>query len=108
MTKRISLVEGLKRDKETHENLDPAAGYKLRVSYAGDSGNAKMRLLADGKFEVHPEIVKGMPARKLEFDIPVEATRDASLTLTWYAEQGLGRNGRACQVAEVWLIRKSP
>ena len=25
MTKRISLVEGLKRDKETHENLDPAA-----------------------------------------------------------------------------------
>ena len=25
MTKRISLVEGLKRDKEVHENLDPAA-----------------------------------------------------------------------------------
>jgi hypothetical protein len=25
VTKRISLVEGLKRDKETHENLDPAA-----------------------------------------------------------------------------------
>jgi len=91
-----------------YEQLDPEASYKLRVAYAGDTTLAKMRLVADEGLEVHPEIVKGRPARKMEFDIPREATRDGVLTLTWRSEQGLGRNGRACQVAEVWLIRQSP
>lgn len=89
-----------------YDDLDPKASYKVRVSYAGDSGLAKIRLLADETIEIHPEIVKGFPAQKREFDIPAEATCDGKLTLTWYAEQGLGRNGRACQVAEIWLIRK--
>ena len=42
----------------------------------------------------------------MEFDIPREATRNGSLTLTWTVEPGRGGNGRGCQVAEVWLIRK--
>ncbi len=89
-----------------YDGLDPAARYKIRVSYAGDRESAKIRLVADDNLEVHPLIVKGGPARKMEFDIPAEATRDGKLTLTWQAEPGLGRNGRACQVAEAWLIRK--
>ncbi|MGE3315732.1 MAG: hypothetical protein AB7O26_11520 [Planctomycetaceae bacterium] len=89
-----------------YDQLDPSAHYKVKVSYAGDAGRAKMKLLADEKIEVHSLIVKGFPAPKREFDIPREATADGKLTLTWFAEPGLGRNGRACQVAEVWLIRK--
>ena len=42
----------------------------------------------------------------LEFDIPREATRDGTLDLDFTAEPGRGGNGRGCQVAEVWLIRK--
>ena len=35
----------------------------------------------------------------------VAATASGSLTLSWFAEPGLGGNGRACQVAEVWLMK---
>ncbi|MDT7893641.1 hypothetical protein [Fervidibacter sp.] len=44
--------------------------------------------------------------RPLEFDIPTEAVKGGTLTLTWYPEPGLGGNGRGCQVSELWLIRK--
>jgi hypothetical protein len=42
----------------------------------------------------------------LEFDIPAEATLDGGLTLTWSQEAGVGGNGRGCQVAEVWLMKR--
>jgi len=40
------------------------------------------------------------------FDIPAEATQEGLLELSWYREQGLGGNGRGCQVSEIWLIKK--
>ncbi|MBN1342398.1 MAG: hypothetical protein JXQ73_06945 [Phycisphaerae bacterium] len=92
--------------KMEYTNLDPTAQYKVRVVYAGDMPSVKIRMLADDRFEIHPLIRKPSPCKPLEFDIPAEATADGGLTLTWYRESGLGGNGRGCQVAEVWLIRK--
>jgi hypothetical protein len=63
-------------------------------------------LTADDKYEIHPLIKKESPPKPLEFDIPVEATKDGQLSLKWYREPGLGDSGRGCQVSEVWLIRK--
>lgn len=88
-----------------YTNLDPRAQYRIRVVYAGDSPNIKIRLLADADIEVHPFIKKESPVRPLEFDIPARATSDGELELSWYREPGLGANGRGCQVSEVWLIR---
>ncbi len=85
--------------------LDPKARYRLRVVYGGDRV-IKIRLVANEKFEIHPFIEKPRPPRPLEFDIPLEATKDGVLTLTWYPEPGLGGNGRGCQVSEIWLLRK--
>lgn len=87
-----------------YEGLDPNATYRVRVSYAGDNLSAQMRLEADGT-EVHPFLKKPDPVRSLEFDIPPQATADGRLQLTWTTEPGRGGNGRACQVAEVWLTR---
>jgi hypothetical protein len=92
--------------KMRYSGLDRAARYKVRVVYAGDSPKRKIRLLADDRLEVHPFVDKPLPVRPVEFDIPVKATEDGDLTLTWYQEPGLGGNGRGCQVAEVWLIKK--
>jgi len=92
--------------KMKYSNLDPTAEYRVRVVYAGDMPQAKIRMLADDRFEIHGPKRKGRPYKPFEFDIPAEATADGELTLTWYRESGLGGNGRGCQVAEVWLIRK--
>ena len=89
-----------------YNNLDRAAQYKIRVVYALESPSAVIRLVADESFEVHPYIKKESPARPLDFEIPAQATSDGELTLSWYGRPGLGGNGRGCQVAEVWLIRK--
>jgi len=89
-----------------YTNLDPTARYRLRVVYGGDAIKRRIRLLADDKYEVHPLIEKPFPLRPLEFDIPPQATADGELWLSWHQEPGLGGNGRACQVSEVWLIRK--
>jgi hypothetical protein len=89
-----------------YTDLDPTAPYKLRVVYAGDSPRLKIRCVANDAIEIHPLIEKPAPIRPLEFDIPPEATRRGTLDLSWYREAGLGGNGRGCQVAEVWLMRK--
>ncbi len=62
---------------------------------------------ANDSIEVHPFLVKPRDMTPLEFDIPREATRRRTLNLSWYADPGRGGNGRGCQVAEVWLIKKS-
>jgi hypothetical protein len=85
--------------------LDPKARYRLRVVYGGDRV-IKIRLVANEVVEIHPFIEKPRPLRPLEFDIPMEAVKGGTLTLTWYPEPGLGGNGRGCQVSELWLIRK--
>jgi len=88
-----------------YSGLDRAAQYRIRVVYAGDSSGRKIRLMA-GNYEVHPLMLKPQPVRPIEFDIPRAATSGGELDLSWYREAGLGGNGRGCQVAEVWLIKK--
>jgi len=89
-----------------YADLDPKARYKIRVVYAGDNFRTKMRLVANDGIEVHPFITKEYPVRPVEFDIPKEATAKGELLLSWYQEPGRGGNGRGCQVAEVWLMKR--
>ncbi len=88
-----------------YHGLDPGASYTVKVVYTGDMFQVKVRLFANDSIEVHPFLLKPRDMTPVEFDIPREATRKGILTLTWAAEPGRG-NGRGCQVAEVWLIRK--
>ena len=90
-----------------YAGLDPKARYRIRVLYAGDSPKRKMRLVANDNIEVHPYLSKPMPFKPLEFAIPPAATQQGKLTLSWFAEPGLGGNGRSCQVSEVWLMKDS-
>jgi hypothetical protein len=90
-----------------YERLDRGARYKLRVVYASDVPSRKIRLIANGNIEIHPFMTKPTPPKPIEFDIPLQATKDGQLTLSWFREPGLGDNGRGCHVAEVWLIKIS-
>ena len=81
------------------------ARYKVRVVSAGDSFRNLIRLDAD-EHPVHEWFKKPDPPVPVEFDVPSQATDDGKLTLTRRQEPGKGANGRGCQVAEVWLIRK--
>jgi len=92
--------------KMRYTGLDPSARYRVRVVYAGDSLQRKIRLLAGDNIEIHPLLDKPAPIRPMEFDIPPSAIQRGELTLTWRREPGLGGNGRGCQVAEVWLVRR--
>jgi hypothetical protein len=88
-----------------YTELDSTARYKLRIVYAGDMPEIKIRLVANDETEIHPFITKPKPVAPIEFDIPASATQSGELNLSWTREPGLGRNGRGCQVSEVWLIR---
>jgi hypothetical protein len=92
-----------------YPNLDPNARYRLRVIYgtgtmSSRQGPMTLRLVANGKYEVHNMRPKDPDSRPVEFDIPVEATRTGALRLTWNRPAG-GGNGRGVQVSEVWLLR---
>jgi hypothetical protein len=91
--------------KMRYTDLDRTAQYKLRVVYGG-SARAKLKLVANGKFEIHPFQDKPQPIAPIEFDIPREATQGGELTLEWTKPIGGGGNGRGVQVSETWLIRK--
>jgi len=90
-----------------YTRLNRGARYRLRVVYASDVPNRKIRLVANGEIEIHQFISKTNPPKPIEFDIPKEATSHGALALSWFREPGLGDNGRGCHVAEVWLIRSS-
>jgi hypothetical protein len=45
--------------------------------------NTPIRLVANGKFEIHPPMKKPSPVKPVEFDIPVEATSVGDLRLTF-------------------------
>ncbi|HMX30322.1 MAG TPA: hypothetical protein PKC13_32370, partial [Blastocatellia bacterium] len=90
--------------KMRYTGLDRTAQYTVRVVYLGDRSR-DMKLMADGKFEIHPLIKK--ESRPLEFDIPLAATADGELNLTWTQAPGSRGAGRGTQVAEVWLIKKN-
>jgi hypothetical protein len=89
-----------------YDRLDSHAHYRLRVVYASDMPGRRIRLVANDGIEIHPLMSKPVPPEPLEFDIPLEATKNGALTLSWYREPGLGDNGRGCHVAEVWLSRR--
>jgi hypothetical protein len=89
-----------------YSGLDHDAHYKLRVVYTGDMFQARLRLLAGEAIEIHPFLTKPRDMRPLEFEIPLDATRTGDLTLSWYPEPARGGNGRGCQVAEIWLMKK--
>lgn len=98
--------------KMRYTGLDASAQYRIRVVYAGDSPGRKIRLAAGptgfppAEIEIHPLMLKPQPVRPVEFDVPRAATALGQLDLAWYREAGLGGNGRGCEVAEVWLIKK--
>jgi hypothetical protein len=89
-----------------YTDLDAAAQYRVRLVYAGDSLGRKIRLITGDGIEIHPLMRKPQPVEPIEFDIPRAATAKGELELVWYGEAGLGGNGRGCEVAEVWLIKK--
>jgi hypothetical protein len=88
-----------------YNNLDRKARYRIRILYAGDAEPKPVRLVADGKYEIHPFQEKNRDFIPVEYDVPAEATSDGSVTFTFSKPAGLGGNGRGVQVAEVWLIR---
>jgi hypothetical protein len=88
-----------------YTGLDPKSNYKVRVVYAGDNPKRKIRLVANSSLEVHPYLSKPVPFKPMEFPLPLAATRTGALSLKWFGEQGLGGNGRGCQVSEVWLLK---
>ena len=89
-----------------YSDLDRDAQYRVRVVYAGESNRVRIRLSANDGLEIHPLIPKERPIRPVEFDIPKSATAGGKLKLSWSAEPGRGGNGRGCQVAEVWLMKR--
>ena len=88
-----------------YAGLDPSARYKVRFTEAGDSGPRATRLVANGKFEIHPMRPKEREVKPVEFEIPAEATAGGSLLLEWQPNPEESGNGRFVQVSEVWLIR---
>ncbi len=90
--------------KLRYEGLDPQRQYRVRVVYSGGGRHFKIRLMANDHIEIHPYALRPWPPRPQEFAIPKQATSAGELNLSWTREPGIGGNGRACQVAEVWLM----
>ncbi len=82
-----------------YKDLDPSAQYSLKVAYTGRF-RAKIQLIADEVHQLH-ELFKTGRKPIMTFDIPIEATKDGQLKLTWTCGEG----ERGAQVAEVWLVK---
>jgi hypothetical protein len=91
--------------KLRYTGLDPAARYKVRFTETGDSTPRATRLVANGKFEVHPMRKKDADVKPVEYEIPAEATAGGTLVLEWQPDPAESGNGRFVQVSEVWLVR---
>ena len=83
-----------------YEHLDPAATYKVRVTYAGRF-KSTMKLIANDTLEIHGPLAQPDPIAPKEFAISQDATRKGTLDLRWEKTAG-----RGCQVAEVWLLKQ--
>ena len=102
-----------------YRNLDPEGRYRVRIVYAGrlrafayemaDRSRlgqpVTVRLTGDGT-EIHPRIPKPDPVEPVEFDVPVELTRDGALTLGCTGAVGIDGPPRGCQIAEIWLMKR--
>jgi hypothetical protein len=102
-----------------YPHLDPEGAYRVRLVYAGRlavqdyemadrslQGTPVMVRLTADDLEVHPLIPKPNPVQPVEFDVPVEATRDGELTLGCTSTVAGDSPRRGCQIAEVWLMRR--
>lgn len=79
------------------DQLNPALRYRLRVAYTGRY-RSRTKLVAEDNL-IHDFLQTGrVPLH--EFDIPVAATQDGVLELTWTCPEG----ERGPQVAEIWLL----
>lgn len=83
-----------------YEGLDPAASYRLRITYAGRY-RAQARLVANQRWEIHGPLGPSNPIAPIEFEVPRQATAGGVLELTWHRV-----TGRGVQVAEVWLLKR--
>lgn len=88
-----------------YTSLDPSATYTVKIIYAGDNMQRKMRMHAEGTL-IHDFLDKPTPPEPLTFEVPSSVTADGTLELTFSQEPGGRGGGRGCQVAEIWLIRK--
>jgi len=84
-----------------YNDLDPSAQYSLKVAYTGRF-RAKIQLFADETYQIH-ELFKTGKTPIMTFDIPVDATKDGQLKLTWTCGEG----ERGAQLAEMWLIKNN-
>ena len=87
-----------------YERLDPRRRYRLVATYAGEDYALPMRLVANGRIEIHPPMPRPANPATVEFDIPWAATKGGRLDLAWTRPPGLGGSGRGHQIAETWLI----
>jgi hypothetical protein len=86
--------------KFRYSGLDPAGHYTVRVVY----GSGPLRLVANGSVEIHSFVNR--PYEPLEYPVPATATAGGNLELQWQGQPGRAGNGRGCQVAELWLLKK--
>jgi hypothetical protein len=91
-----------------YDDLNPQVRYRVRITYAGEDYALPMRLVANDRFEIHPPRNRHSNPETVEFDIPPEATATGKLKLAWTRPAGAGGSGRGAQVAEVWLLPRSP
>jgi hypothetical protein len=91
----------------SYNDLNPAAHYRLRVTYAGEEYALPMRLVANDRFEIHPPRSRRTNPETVDLDIPAAATASGKLKLAWTRPAGAGGSGRGAQVAEVWLLPTS-
>jgi hypothetical protein len=89
-----------------YEHLDPKASYAVRVVFVGHSTDPKIRLVANGKYEIHSWISKPTTMGPVEYSIPAGATKTGALTLRWFLDQGQGGFNGSIDIAEVFLIKK--
>ena len=86
--------------KMHYEGLDPAATYRLKVTYAGRY-KPSMTLTLNETYNIHDPLKQPSPIWPIEYYIPREVTKGGTLDIEWNLVEG-----RGCQVAEVWLIKK--
>lgn len=89
-----------------YTGLKPGVPYKVRVVYAQESRTTRVRLRANDQILLHPYLNR--PFEPLEFEIPLAATQNGNLVLSWNQAPGNAGNGRGCAVAEVWLEPVTP
>ena len=91
--------------KLIYTGLDPNAHYRLRYIQPPEAASRSTRLVANGKWEIHPMQKGETNPKASEFDIPAEATASGKLNLEWQANPQEAGNGRFVQLCEVWLMR---